>query len=167
MSDFSTLTERLTTCLDQYKYVVSDENILQDVLYIAYVKNPHPLRVRNLCAVLNVPVGVKDNFFAKSFFGKVRNNLLNKYGSAFLWKELEICFVVLCEHTLFQILKDDGGKAVAEAGFSLNSMMGTCFIDKSDHDHFVHSTWGIYFSGDHFKSVRETVVTWCEEQKKG
>lgn len=166
MSDYTKLTERLGVCLEPFKYTLETNTVLEDVLAIAYVKNPHPLRVRNLCAVLKVPESIRDNFFAKSFFGKVRNSILNKYGSAFLWKELEMCFIVLCDHNLYQILKDNGGKAVAEAGFSLNAMMGTCFIDTSNFDIFVHSTWGIYFSGDHFKAVRDTVEAWCEEQKK-
>lgn len=166
MADFFKLTDRLTACLEPFKYTVETTTILEDVIYIAYVKNPHPLRVRNLCAVLHVPGSINDSFFAKAFFSKIRTSLLNKYGSAFLWKELEICFIVLCEPSLYKALKDTGGKAVAEAGFSLNAMMGTCFIDTAVFENFVHSTWGIYFSGEHFKAVRQAVDAWCDEQKQ-
>jgi len=165
MSDYAQLTEQLTTQLEKFDYVREDNIVTSDVSYVLYVVNPPLLKVRNLCALLEIPSVIKENSSAKSYFKNVQNSLLIKYGDALLWKELEMCFVVLCDHDLYGILKEDGGKAVIQASFSLNAMIGTCFIDKTTFDNFDQSTWGIYFSGDHYTTVRETVANWCKQQK--
>ncbi|MBZ0165255.1 MAG: hypothetical protein K8I00_00510 [Candidatus Omnitrophica bacterium] len=159
------LFDRITEGLKPYGYVESRDTIHDGVDYIAYVENPPPLKVRNLCAVLKPPSVVRSNAAAKAFFSKVRNGLLNKYGNAIIWKELEICFVVLCEDEIYQEMKSDDGKASAEAQFSLNAMMGTVFVNTSTFEHFEHSTWGLYFSGNHYKALNKVVEDWCAEQK--
>jgi len=166
MSNYAQLIEQLNTQLEKFKYAAEDEIVIPNVIYISYVKNPQVPQARNLCALLDMPSTIKKNSSAKSFFKNLRRSLLTKYGTAFLWKELEMCFIVVCEHDIYQILEKDGGNAVSEAGFYLTSLMGTCFIDKTTFDHFNQSTWGIYFSGEHYKAVRETVAVWCEQQKK-
>jgi len=165
MSDYAQLIEQLNTQLKKFDYAQEDNIDISDASYIAYVKNPHPLKVRNLCALLEIPSVIKEDSSAKNYFKNIRHRLLNKYGDAFLWKELEMCFVVLCDHDLYNILKEDGGKAVIQASFSLIAMIGTCFIDKTTFDNFNQSTWGIHFSGDHYTAVRETVANWCKQQK--
>ena len=66
---------------------------------------------------------------------------------------------------LFKALKDNDGKIMSETSFSLSAMLGTCFINKEVVDSFSVSTWGIYFSGDHFKAVDKIVKQWSEEKK--
>ncbi len=165
MSEYAPLIEELNTNLEKFDYAKEDNNIFSNVRYITYIRKPHPLKVRNLVAVLDMPSEIIKNLEAKTYFQDIRSSLLLKYGDAFLWKELEICFVVLCEHNLYSILKEDEGKAVAQAGFSLNSMMGTCFINKTTFENFNQSTWGIYFSGDHYTAIRETVNQWCTQKR--
>lgn len=167
MFNYAQLIDQLNTQLEQFGYVSEDEITIPSATHISYVKNAAILKVRNLYVVLEVPSEIKENASAKIFFKKLKGSLLNKYGQAFLWKELEMCFVVVCEHDLYQALERDGGEAAAEAGFYLSSMMGTCFIDKTTFDYFFHSTWGLHFSGDHYKTIREVVTEWCEGQKNG
>jgi len=165
MSVNTQLIEKLNTQLEKFNYVREDNISIPNVSYIAYVKNPQLLKVRNLCALMDMPSVIKENSSAKNYFQNIRNSLLTEYGNAFLWKELEICFIVLCDHDLYEILKKDGGKAINQVSFSLNAMLGTCFIDRSTFDNFHQSTWGIHFSGDHYTSVRETVINWCKQQR--
>lgn len=167
MLSYDQLIYQLNMHLEQFGYVVENEITIPNATHVSYVKNETILKVRNLYALLEMPSGINENASAKIFFKEFKGCLLNKYGQAFLWKELEMCFVVVCEHDLYQALERDGGQAAAEAGFYLSSMMGTCFIDKTTFDYFFHSTWGIHFSGEHYKTIREVVVDWCEEQKKG
>jgi len=167
MPEYEQLIEDLNKQLERFKYAMKDDIAIPDVGYISYVKNPHPLKVRNLCALMDVPDSIKETGAAKNFFNSIRNNLLLKYGNAFLWKELEICFVVGCENDLYQNLKEDGGKILVHEGFSLNAMLGTSFINRKNFDCFHHSTWGLYFSGEHFKVVKEVVEQWCNRQKNG
>jgi hypothetical protein len=167
MSEYAQLIEQLHSRLEEFEYTAEDEISFLDAVYISYVKNASILKVRNLCALLEMPGAIKNTASAKVFFEDFRRCLLAKYGQAFLWKELEMCFVVVCEHDMYQLLKEDEGEVAAEAGFYLSSMMGTCFIDKTTFDYFYHSTWGLYFSGDHYKAVREVVADWCENQRSG
>ena len=160
-----TLFDHITEGLQKFGYVVSEDIIHDGVDYIAFVENPPPLKVRNLCAVLTPPGVVRSNAAARAFFSKVRKGLLNKYGNAVLWKELEICWVVRCDNEVFDELKQNEGKAVAEAQFSLNAMMGTIFVNTKTFEYFEHSTWGLYFSGSHFKALHQAVVDWCQENK--
>lgn len=164
MFNYENLIEQLNAQLLKFEYTAEDETNTSDVRYVSYIKNPHPLKVRNLCALIDLPSTITENTLARSFFHDLRSHLLKKYGNAFFWKELEICFVVVCENNIYQILKKDGGNAVSEAGFYLSSMMGTSFIDKTTFDCFHHSSWGLYFSSIHHKAIRETVTVWCEQQ---
>lgn len=166
MNQYEELINLLTKELDRFHYERKDDDSISHVGYISYVVNPHPLKVRNLCAFIELPDSIKEQYAAKNFFNTIRNSLLLKYGNAFLWKELEMCFIVACEHDLYQLFKNDGGRVVAHEGFSLNAMMGTCFIDKSNYDHFHQSTWGLYFSGEHFKVVSDAVDQWCARRKE-
>jgi len=165
MSDYAQLIEQLTTQLEKFGYSREDNIDTPNISYILYVDKPPLLKVRNLCALLDIPSVIKENSSAKNYFKNVQKSLLSRYGDALLWKELETCFVVLCDHDLYDILKSDGGEAVTHANFSLNTMMGTCFIDKTTFDNFNQSAWGIYFSSDHYTTVRETVANWCKQQK--
>lgn len=159
------LFDHITEGLQRYGYAVSNDVVYEGVDYIAYVQKPPPLKVRNLCAVLTPPGVVRSNAAAKAFFSKVRKGLLNKYGNAFIWKELEICWVVCCDSELFEDLKADEGKAVAEAQFSLNAMMGTIFVNTTTYEFFEYSTWGLYFSGNHYKALHQAVADWCSQHK--
>jgi hypothetical protein len=156
------LLTRIDKLLADFGYTKEKDISIPDVIYISYIKKPSPMKVRNLCAVIEVPDKIKDGMTAKMFFGFIRNSLLEKYGDAFLWKELEICFVILCQNNFFELIKKDEGKVVDQAAFSLNAMMGTCFINTDNKEHFPKSTWGIYFSGDHYKALHDTVSQWCK-----
>lgn len=165
MADYTELIEKIDKKLAEFQYGRDLEVFIPHVQYIAYVQNPGLFKVKNLCAVINMPADIRDILTAKRFFEFIRKSLLDKYGDAFLWKELEICFVVLCEHKLFEIFKADDGKAVDQASFSLNAMLGTCFVDRENLDYFARSTWGIYFSGEHFRALNTIVSEWCEGKK--
>ena len=94
MSDYAQLIEQLAAQLERFDYVRDDNIVTPNVIYILYVKNPMPFKVRNLCALLDIPSEVKENSSAKEYFKNIQRSLLIKYGHALFWKELEICFVV-------------------------------------------------------------------------
>ena len=166
MGELDEINYLIGNSLERYSYLVERNITIPNVQYLSYVRNPQILRARNLFAILEVPGNVLENATAKHFFSFVRKSLLDKYGDAFLWKELELIFVVFCGNQLYEVIKNDEGRSVDVASFSLNAMVGSCFINKVTFDYFAHSTWGLYFSGDHFNVVREIVEQWCEEKKK-
>ena len=146
---------------------VSDMGItVPDVRAIYFVKKPLVLKVRNLCAFIDLPEIIVDPKTAREYFEFVRKCLMQKYGDAFLWKELELCFIVFCEDASFKMLKVEGDKVVQKASFELNAMLGTFFINKTNYDVILQSTWGLHFSGQHLTALKDQVFTWCNKQKE-
>lgn len=164
-TQYAELIKCLDTKLAEFGYAGDSQISIPNIKYIAYIKNVNVFKVKNLCAVIDMPDNIVDSMTAKRFFTFLKSSLLDQYGEAFLWKELEMCFVVLCRDKLYGILKNSEGKVMSQASFSLNAMMGTFFINKDTLDHFAESTWGLYFSGDHFRAVHKVVGEWCGHQK--
>jgi hypothetical protein len=164
--DSGELIDEIQVALKPFGYAPEFQNSIPNALFITYIKNKHPFKVRNLCALVRVSDKVSDDPSAKSEFKYIRSCLLHKYGDAFLWKELEIVFVVVCDNSKFALLKESNGAAVDQAGFTLNAMLGSIFINEETFEYFWHSAFGIYFSGDHFKALNSALSAWCDRQKK-
>ena len=166
MSDYSILIEKIDQQLQQYGYCRDNDHVIPNALYISYVKNPEMFTVRNLCAIVDIPYNLVSKDSLGRYFDFMRKNILTEYGEAFLWKELEFCMVVLCSPEAFEITKQDEAQLVEAVSFSLNSMLGCCFINKSTLDSYCRSNWGLFFCGDHFKTISSAVDEWCKNKKK-
>ena len=166
MSDYADLIEAINTKLKEFEYTEEPNISIANVLYISYVKVKNPFKVRNLCALISLPVDVQDIKTAKRVLDTVRRSILNQYGEAFLWKELEMVYIILADSNLYKLLEIDDGKVVDESGFSLNAMLGSSFINKDNYDNFSHSNWGVYFSSRHFKELKIIIENWCAQKKQ-
>jgi len=166
MIDYSELIQRLSTKLEEFQYVSDTEILIPNVQYISYRKSNEILKAKNLCTLIDMPDNMVDYTSSKDFFGYLKKSLVKQYGDAFLWKELEMFFVVLCGTKLYELWESDQGKVVNQVSFSLNSLIGTCFVNKGNFDTFAVSTWGVYYSGDHFKAIKNTVEHWCKDRKQ-
>lgn len=165
MIDFEDLKVLLSNCLEELSYKEETKITIPDVKYIAHTEGTKLLKVKHLFAIIDVPDNIVELKTAKHFFTFIRSSLLDNYGDAVLWKELEISFIVISDNELYEIIKTDEGKVVDVASFSMNSMLGVCFIDKSNLNYFLHSTWGLYFSGDDFKAIAAVTEKWIEGKK--
>ena len=165
MTDFNELKLLLSNRLEEFSYKEETEISIPDVKYIAHMKRPKLLKPKHLFAIIDMPENITGLKTARHFFTFIRNSLLDNYGDALLWKELEISFIVICGDEFFQRSKADGGVVIDVASFSMSSMLGVCYIDKTNLEHFVHSTWGLYFSGDTFKMIVEVTEKWIKEKK--
>ena len=163
--EFSDLIARIDKKLKEFNYFDDPDITIPNIRYISYVKDRSLFKVRNLCAVIDLPDNMVNLNTTGNFMRFLKKSLLDQYGDAFLWKELEMCFVVFCSGHLYQLLKANNGKIMNETSFSLNAMLGTFFINKETLEHFSVSTWGLYFSGDHFTAIYQVVKTWQEEEK--
>ena len=163
--DINSLKVRLEECLAKFRYVQDETADIENIHFISLVKDKTILRVRNLCALIEIPDYIDSAKNARNFIRNVEQILLKRYGEAILWKELEICLVILCNNQIFGMLKEKEGMNLELIGFTMNSLLGSCFVDKEKHGNFASSTWGLYFSGEHFKSVNSAVKQWCEDQK--
>jgi len=166
ITDFSELIQSLNAKLEEFQYGSDTEISIPNVQYISYVKEKSFFKVKNLCAMIDMPNDIVDDSKANSFFTVLKKSLLKQYGDAFLWKELEMCFVVLCNNELYKLLESNQGKTMEKVGFSLNALLGTSFVNKVNFNTFATSTWGLHFSGDHFKAVISVVEQWCKDRKQ-
>jgi len=167
MAGYAELIQCLDEELTEFGYCSDAKIAIPNIHYISYISSSNLLKTKNLCAVIDMPSTIIDLATAKSFFTFLKQCLLAQYGDAFLWKELEMCFIVLCDDKLYEILKRNEGKVASQASFSLSSLLGTNFVNKETFDNFFISTWGVYLSGDHIKATNEIVEQWCESQKAG
>ena len=159
------LLEQLDEKLKTLHYSEADRHGIPNVSFVSYIKNPQTFKVRNLCAVLDLPDDTTDQKTAQRFFDFVRKSLLDKYGEALLWKELEVSLVIICGHELFEIVYKKDGKMIHEPSFAMSSIMGACFIDRQTYDHISYHTFGLFFSSDHFKAIDAVVTQFCNKQK--
>ena len=166
MANYSRLIEKIDERLKQYNYYPHIEHVIPDALYISYVKNPELFKVRNLCAVIDIPQNLVKKDPLKRYFNFIKNNLLAEYGDAILWKELEFCFVGLCKSEAFEVIQKEESQIVGTVSFSLNSLLGCSLVDKNTLEHYDWSSWGLFFSGNHFQTVCSVVEQWCQNEKK-
>ncbi|MBN1869601.1 MAG: hypothetical protein JW847_03375 [Candidatus Omnitrophica bacterium] len=166
MIDYTDLIIALDNKLKEFNYVMDPQITIPNIQYVSYINDRSIFKVKNLCSVIDLPDNMIDLNTARNFMQFLKKSLLEQYGDAFLWKELEMCFVVLCNDKLYASLKNNNGKIMDETSFSLSAMLGTCFINKEAIDAFSVSTWGVYFSGDHFKAIDGIVKRWSDEKKK-
>jgi len=167
MQNFLTLAESLNQQLEVFGYVRDNKHVIPNAIYISFVKNSKIFIVRNACAVLDIPDNLDRIDPLKRYFNFIRSNLLSEYGDAILWKELEFCLVGICSPQAFKVIKDHEAKMVEAVSFSLQSMLGCCFIDRESLDYYAYSTWGLFFAGAHFKAVQRVVENWCQNHKSG
>ena len=166
MSNYSTLIEKIDERLKQYNYFSDNEHVIPNALFISYVKNPGLLKVRNLCAVIDIPHNLVEKDPIQRYFNFIKSNLLVEYGEAVLWKELEFCLVGLCNNEAYKVIQGEGSRIVETVSFSLNSLLGCSLINKETFEHYDWSSWGLFFAGDHFKIISSAVEEWCQNEKK-
>lgn len=166
MRDYSSLVQHLHEQLKPYGYVQDFEHVIPNALYISCIRDHGLFEVRNACAILDIPDNLVRTDPLKRYFTYIRTNLLSEYGEAFIWKELEFCLIGLCSAEAFSVIKESEAKVVEPVSFSFNSMLGCCFVERTTWELFVHSTWGLFFSGAHFKTIRVAVEQWVEGEKQ-
>jgi len=159
------LVESVGGSLSATGYTSDMDITVPGVRTIYFVQRPLIMKVRNLCAFIDLPEVILDWKTAREFFEFIRRSLMQKYGDAVLWKELELCFIVFCEAKSFKMLETDGDKVVKKGSFELESMLGTFFINKENYNVLVHSPKGLHFSKDHLNKIKDHVFKWCQAQK--
>jgi len=165
MFDGGQLVDLIDDVLKKTGYVSDLEITVPDVRSVYFVQKPLILKVRNLCAFIELPKVIVDRATAREHFEFIRKSLMQKYGDAFLWKELELCFIVFCEDKSYRMLKAEGDKVVQKSSFQLNAMLGTFFINKTTYEVILQTTWGLHFSPEHLKILKDIIFSWCEKQK--
>ena len=164
--NYSQLVELLKENLSEYRYTEYDEGIINDIHFVAIIKTPRRWLVRYLCAIVEIPDTITNASLFENFFPQVRKSLTSKYAKFPWWKELGTFLVFFCEDSLYQRLTGIEGDFKDRSGLHMNVILGTCFINNVTFEISTEFTWGLWYSGRHYRAIRAAVAQWCEVQQK-
>ena len=166
LMNFTLLVELLKENLSEYRYTEYDEGINNSIHFVAIIKTPRRWLVRYLCAIVEIPDNITNPSLFKQFLSQVRKSLTSKYAKFPWYKELGTFLVFFCEDGLYKKLTGIEGDFKDRTGFHMNVILGTCFINEGTFETSTDSTWGLWYSGKHYRAIRAAVTQWCEVQKK-
>ena len=157
------LIDTLKNRLAEYNYKKSDSGLINGISFNLVLRTARE-KLRLLCVVAEVPENVVDIEDLQDFFERIRTSLTMQYAWSPSWKELGTFTILTCKHDLFVQIKGNEALFVDKTGFHSNVMLGTLFIDSDTFEHLQKTTWGLFYSGKHFKAIENEVTEWCQSQ---
>ena len=159
------LIDTLKNRLAEYNYNKSDSGLINGISFNIVLRTARKSKLRYLCAVVEVPENIADIEDVQDFFEQIRKSLTMQYTSSPPWKELGTFTILMCKHDLFVQIKGNEALFVDKTGFHSNVMLGTFFIDTGTFEHLQKTTWGLFYSGKHFKAIENEITEWCKIQR--
>lgn len=166
MKNYNQLVDLLKENLSKYRYTEYDEGLNNGIQFIAILKTPRRWLVRYICAITEIPDNITNTSLFKNFFAQIRKSLTNKYAKFPWWKELGAFLVFFCKNRLYNELTRIEGGFKDRTGLHMNVILGTCFINKVTFETSTESTWGLWYSGKHYRAICAVVTQWCNVQQK-
>ncbi len=162
MASQNQLVNALRNGLKKHGYTEFYKGLIKNVQFMAIMKTPRQGMVSYICAVVYVPNSVSDVHMMRKFFNKIRRSLTSQYAKLPLLKELGTFLVLFCNHKLYENLQGKEWRFKDITGIHINVILGTCFIDKQTLTTSASSTWGLFYSGKHFKTICTILKQWCK-----
>ena len=155
------LADRLTGC--GYGEFVDGET--GDVAFTAAAAEPRGRSRKFVCAVVEIPAGVRDMAAAGRALADIRHALTKRH-TGFPWlRRLGTFLVVLCRRGLWERLRGQDG-LVDATGLHVNVLLGSVLVDvdafqpNSDHN------LGLLDMGDQFRYIQGAVEDWCRGRRR-
>ncbi len=95
-----------------------------------------------------------------------RKRLIKKYVKYPIFKNLGTYLIFLCSHKFYEEVSNEANQFKDRTGIHINVILGTAFVDEELFQHTTNSTWGLFYSGTHYKTILSNVDNWCKEQAK-
>jgi len=156
------LIDSLSGALAPYGYTRVETGENQGIPFVAKFMTPRRWTVRYVCALVRLPEEATELAAWISFHEDLRKSLAKQYARFPWWKELGTYTVLLCNSDQFDRLEPELLNFKDRTGFHMNVMLGTRAVDTNAFRTSADSTWGLFYSGDHFGALGETVRQWCE-----
>ncbi len=164
MTIYSDLIDNLRKRLIDHKYTTFQEISITNGGKLHAIMTPRRWMVRYVCVVHEIPASVTNAAMLTDLFNQIRRQLFVQYARFPYWKELGTFLVLLCSHEQYEQLAIHAGKLKDRSGLHGNVMLGTILIDGENFQSSADTTWGLYYSGQHFVAITQTVQEWCKEQ---
>lgn len=167
-TDFAGLLDQIHNSLLpwNYEFIAHTNQSLNNIDFVGCVMTSRRWMTRYICGIIEIPkdlISQKDMF---AYADKALKTLSDQYAQFPYWKELGTYLVVLCNARQYKNLLVSEGEFKHKSGFHTNVWLGTILIDKDNSQTMGQSTWGLYYSGKHYKAIKMSVETWCEENRQ-
>jgi hypothetical protein len=150
--------------LEPYNYIDHQQIYIDKEISAVIIATPRLWATRYICIITDIPKNTENISDANIFFSKLRKKLISKYAKFPFFKELGSFNVVLCEEHIFRMLSKSLSSFVHKTGLHINVMLGIILINKNSFEFVFDSTWGLYYSRKHFKSILKGVKSYCDNQ---
>lgn len=158
--DYNELTSSLKKSLLKHQYVEVDPEGFGKFNFLKIFKTKTKLGVKILFVVVELPDDVATVPDFSKYFNSVRNALTKKYAKFPYWKDLGTLSVFLCKDKEYNIFKTEINRFKDKTGLHTNIMLGTILIN-TDKLVFSHClTWGLFETGKHFETIKNTISGW-------
>jgi|GEM_PF-5195057 len=151
--------------LRQHNYSEPRKELESDRMRGILISTPRRAGTRYCCAIFEIPDSVGTASEGREIFRRIREAVSRGTGDKQLWKGIGTYAVWLCGHELYQALKGHLSKLKDRTGLHSNVMLGTILIDREQFVSSSESTWGLVYSGSHFKIISEVVNAWCKKRR--
>jgi len=162
MTKIEELVELLGNGLQQHGYSIEEAD--RDTLFEAIFKTKKFLATRYLCSVITVPDDIDEVEHFEQLYLKVRKKLIKQYVKFPTFKDLGTYLVFICSHKFYEKIKNEAHEFKDKTGIHVNVILGTAFVDIEKCRYTSNCTWGLFYSGGHFKTIVNDVDTWSKRQ---
>jgi len=163
--DYQDLVDSVRDSLAQYQYTEPCDILSIEGVEGVVLATRRRLTVRYLCGVFCLPEGFDTVGQAKTLFGAIRNGFTKRYARFPYWKELGTYLVWICSSGLFDDAQGRMGHFKDKTGLHMNVMLGMVLVDREKFTTSTDCTWGLAYSGKHFRAIGAAVSEWCERQR--
>ena len=165
MKDFTELLNLIEISLLEHKYDDFDTGSIENLNLLRVFKTKRKLGVRMLCVVAELPDNISSVSDFSNYYHLLRNSLTKKYAKFPYWKELGTYSILLCENEKYDILKTEIKDFKDKTGLHMNVMLGTILINKDKLEFSDCATWGLFMTGKHFTTIKDTITEWIKNKK--
>lgn len=165
-SAYEDLVEALETALYDFGYRKRDDTIADRIPCISCFLTPRIMLTRYGCAVVELPEHVRDIDSATDFFRYLRKALTRTYAKFPWWKEIGVFLVLLCRAEVYTNAVPHLHRFIDKTGDHATIILGTIFVDQENFQSEGRSTWGLFYSKGHYKSINTAVTQWCKDHIK-
>lgn len=155
------LADRLAGC--GYGEFVDGETT--DLAFAAAAAETKGRSRKFVCAVVEVPAGVRDVAAAGRALADVRRALAKRH-AGFPWlTRLGTFLVVLCRRGLWERLRGRDG-LIDTTSLHVNVLLGSVLVDADAYQTSSDHNLGLLDAGDQFRYIQGAVEDWCRARRR-
>jgi len=147
-------------------YSEQTEGNIGGVDYAAVLSTPRRSPTKFVCAVAQVPRGVRGPDRVGEFVTGIRRGLARRFVWFPWFNRLGTFTVLLVAHDLFEELRGQEGRFIDQGGMHVNVLLGTVLVDLDTFQTRADYTWDLRGGGEQFRRIHDSVEDWCSRYRR-